>query len=165
MWERFLIAGYVIRFKMLGDVDLSLLLHIMISELSEATINLIELQIFLLTHIGRKWRMSSETHCWAFSSCLRLRGFLHVCCGRSKPSGMWSYVIVLVVPGVVNDHNTFIFRVKLPKIKDLHSFETTGTSHPTTHCHILEDLNLHFSTCENWVSHSGDWHGVVCIVW
>jgi len=27
-------------------------------------------------------------------------------------------------------------------MKDLHSFETTKISHPTTHCHVLEDLNV-----------------------
>jgi hypothetical protein len=58
----------------------------------------------------------------------------------------WDTVIWWVVPIAFKDHIAFIFRVKhlnsLTLKMKAQSFETSGTTHPTTQCPILEDLDI-----------------------
>ena len=67
--------------------------------------------------------------------------------------GMWCHAVGWAVPDVPMDHYASIFRFmqskKYQKTGKLQSFEVSGATHPTTHCHIPEDLRLWQHWCEN----------------
>ena len=47
------------------------------------------------------------------------------------------------------------------KVKALGAFETLATTHPTTHCHILEGLNFQQHCHENLKSHKNTLFGLL----
>jgi len=86
----------------------------------------------------------------------------------SSKTSLWLFsllgcdtVVRCVVPHILKDQNTFIFRVKqshflhyfILKMKVVWSFETSGASHQMTQCHILEEMNVSQCCCENIQSH------------
>jgi hypothetical protein len=57
------------------------------------------------------------------------------------------------VPSTSGSSSSGTLRILLglldPGMKVLHSFETTGTTRPVTHCHIPRDLNLNCLLSQN----------------
>jgi len=64
-------------------------------------------------------------------------------------------VVGWVVPGIMKDCSACIFRIRPSKKichltsmpKPIWSFDTSGTIHPVTHCHIAGNLNIQTSVC------------------
>jgi hypothetical protein len=103
-----------------------------------------------------------EIEGWKNREGLRMRTHVQVCAGtQNRPTlsterdrslnnqvvcdvrpGQWG-----VVPDILKDHTSFIFRAKwhfffdclMLKLKALQNFRMPRTTHPTTQCHMSED--------------------------
>jgi hypothetical protein len=64
---------------------------------------------------------------------------------------MWRYVVGRLVPTFRGTVLLSSSKVRQSKSEVLLSSEISEATHPTTQCHIQEDLNLHEYLCENLV--------------